>query len=397
MTPHIPRSIPLTLITGYLGAGKTTLLNALLRDASAGRIAVVVNEFGDVGLDHDLIIETTEATVLLASGCICCTVRGDLVQALEGLLAARTAGTLDFDRIVIETTGLADPAPILHTLIVTPSLGSALRLDGVVTVCDAVNGPATLDAGFESVQQVAMADVLVLSKTDLATPSQTARFRARLEALAPGATTVVANRGTLALAALFGHGAPEGEGALPEAEAWVNAAAYAQTSGARPFPAGPLNPFANPGPSADLGPFADLGLSADFGPSHGLFSRAAAARPATMTAMAPVARHDDRISSVSMVFDDRINPMMLDIWMQTLIAARGPDILRLKAVIWADGFDTPFVIHGVQHIIDPPIRLARWAGSDHKSRVVIIGRDLSREVLLESLEVLKTRPVVYTV
>ncbi len=122
----MPR-IPLTLITGYLGARKTTLLNALLRDASAGRIAVVVNEFGDVGLDHDLIIETTEETVLLSSGCICCTVRGDLVQALEGLFEKRSAGKLDFDRIVIETTGLADPAPILHTLIVTPGLGMARR------------------------------------------------------------------------------------------------------------------------------------------------------------------------------------------------------------------------------------------------------------------------------
>jgi G3E family GTPase len=176
MTPRIP----LTLITGYLGAGKTTLLNALLRDASAGRIAVVVNEFGDVGLDHDLIVETTEETVLLASGCMCCTVRGDLVQALEGLLGKRSAGKLDFDRIVVETTGLADPAPILHTLIVTPGLSTALQLDGVVTVCDAVNGPVTLDRGFESVRQVAMADVLVLSKCDLVTESQAARFRARL-------------------------------------------------------------------------------------------------------------------------------------------------------------------------------------------------------------------------
>jgi G3E family GTPase len=112
--------------------------------------------------------------------------------------------------------------------------------------------------------------------------------------------------------------------------------------------------------------------------------------------IAPAAWHDDRISLVSMVFDDRINPMMLDIWMETLIAAHGPDILRMKAVIWADGFDTPFVIHGVQHIIDPPIRLARWSGEDRKSRVVIIGRDLPREALLESLEVLKTRPMVHS-
>jgi G3E family GTPase len=370
--------IPLTLITGYLGAGKTTLLNALLRDASAGRIAVVVNEFGDVGLDHDLIVETTEETVLLSSGCMCCTVRGDLVQALEGLFEKRSAGKLDFDRIVIETTGLADPAPILHTLIVTPGLGAALRMDGVVTVCDAVNGPATLDAGFESVQQVAMADVLVLSKTDLVTPSQAERFRARLAALAPGARNVTATRGAVPVAELFGHGAPDMNGALPEAEAWVNAPAYTLSSL-------PLPPLANP-PAA---------LAT--GPTHGLFGLAPAPGASLMAAIAPAARHDDRISSVSMVFDEPIHPMMLDIWMETLIATRGPDILRLKAVIWADGFDTPFVIHGVQHIIDPPIRLARWSGEDHKSRVVIIGRDLPREALLESLEVLKTRPMVHSI
>lgn len=369
--------IPLTLITGYLGAGKTNLLNALLRDSSAGRIAVVVNEFGDVGLDHDLIVETTEETVLLSSGCMCCTVRGDLVQALEGLFEKRSAGKLDFDRIVIETTGLADPAPILHTLIVTPGIGVALRMDGVVTVCDAVNGPATLDAGFESVQQVAMADVLVMSKTDLVTPSQAERFRARLTALAPGARIVTATRGAVPVTELFGHGAPDMNGALSEAEAWVNAPAYA-------FSSLPLPPLAKP-----LAPLAT-------GPTHGLFGLAPAPGSSLMAAIAPAARHDDSIASVSMVFDDPIHPMMLDIWMETLIAARGPDILRLKAVIWADGFDTPFVIHGVQHIIDPPIRLARWTGEDRKSRVVIIGRDLPREALLDSLEVLKTRPMVHS-
>jgi G3E family GTPase len=367
--------IPLTLITGYLGAGKTTLLNALLRDASAGRIAVVVNEFGDVGLDHDLIVETTEETVLLSFGCMCCTVRGDLVKALEGLFEKRSAGKLNFDRIVIETTGLADPAPILHTLIVTPGLGAALRMDGVVTVCDAVNGPATLDSGFESVQQVAMADVLVLSKTDLVTPSQAERFRTRLAALAPGADIVTATCGAVPVAELFGHGAPDMNGALLEAEAWVNAPAYALSSL-------PLPPLAKL-----LGPLAS-------GPTHGLFGLAPAPSQSLMAAIVPAARHDNRVSAVSMVFGEPIHPMMLDIWLETLISTRGPDILRLKAVIWADGFDTPFVIHGVQHIIDPPIRLARWTGEDRKSRVVIIGRDLPRDLLLESLEVLKTRPRV---
>jgi G3E family GTPase len=166
------------------------------------------------------------------------------------------------------------------------------------------------------------------------------------------------------------------EGALPEAEAWVNAPAYALSSLPLPALTRPAAPLANAGAT------------------YGLFGMAPT--PSLMSSITPTAHHDDRISSVSMVFDDPINPVMLDIWLETLIATRGPDILRLKAVIWADGFETPFVIHGVQHIIDPPVRLAHWTGADRKSRVVIIGRDLPREVLLESLEVLKTRPVLHT-
>lgn len=357
---------PLTLVTGYLGAGKTTLLNALLGDPGAGRLAVIVNEFGDVGLDHELIVEATETTVLLASGCLCCSVRGDLIEALESLLEQRARGGLAFDRIVIETTGLADPAPILHTLIVTPALGGALRLDGVITVCDAVNGPAALDAGFESVAQVAMADVLVISKSELVDPLALRAFQARLSALAPGARQLLAARGAVPAADIFGHGTPGMEGPLPEALDWVNAPAYAMTSL-------PLPPFLSRPSSSE--------------PDHGLF----AATAVGARAAAPPARHDDRISAVSATFDDPILPGLLDLWMETLIAARGPDILRLKAVIWIKGFDTPFVIHGVQHVIDPPVRLARWQGADRKSRVVIIGRDLPRDLLLDSLDVLRTQ------
>lgn len=365
--------IPLTLITGYLGAGKTTLVNALLRDPAAGRIAVVVNEFGEVGLDHDLIVESSEETVLLASGCMCCAVRGDLSEALEGLVARRARGELDFGRIVIETTGLADPGPILHTLIMTPALGAALRLDGVVTVCDAANGPATLDRGFESVQQVAMADVLVLSKTDLVTPAGAAAFRARLAALAPGARMVIAERGTVPPAALFGHGAPAMGGALAEALDWINAAAQAA-------PPAPPAPMMRP-PAAE--------------PVHGLFAPGPPRAPAQAPA-APAARHDQRISSVSVAFDDPVHPMMLHVWLQTLMATRGRDILRLKALVWAEGVDLPFVIHGVQHIIEPPVPLSRRPGADRRSRVVIIGRDLQRDALMESLAVLRSRPVIHT-
>lgn len=354
--------IPLTLVTGYLGAGKTTLVNALLRDAASGRIAVIVNEFGDIGLDHDLIVETTEDTVLLASGCMCCTVRGDLTAALEDLLARRAAGDLAFERIVIETSGLADPGPILHTLSAMPGLSRALRMDGVVAVCDAANGPAALNRGFESVQQVAMADVLVVTKTDLVAPAQAAAFRKRLAGLAPGAKIVTAEKGAIPVAALFGHGAPDMDDELPKAVDWVNVLAY-------------------PAPTSAPKPLA-------LGSGGGLFDPAPA--PATV-AFPPVAHHDDRIVAVSAEIDHPIHPMMLELWLESLFSALGPGILRVKGVIWAEGFDTPFVIHGVGHVIDPPVRLAKWAGTDRTSRVVVIGRDLTRDALIRSLGTLRAR------
>lgn len=346
--------IPLTLVTGYLGAGKTTLVNALLRDPSAGRIAVIVNEFGDMELDHDLIVEATEETVLLASGCLCCTVRGDLVRALEDLLARRASGGLAFERIVIETTGLADPVPILHTLIAAPGLASAIRLDGVVAVCDAVNGAVTLDRGFESVSQVAMADVIVVSKADLAPPAQLRALEARLAALAPRARRIVAERGRLSVRDLFGSGAPEENGEIAQALDWIGA----------PDPLPPLAP-----------------------PGRGLL-----AAPRRMRFEPASARHDDRIVSVSAVYEAPIDPILLDLWAETLIATRGDRILRLKALIWATGFETPFVLHGVQHLLDPLVRLKRWTGGDRRSRVVLIARDVPHEALRDSLDLLRLRP-----
>ena len=155
--------IPVTLLPGFLGAGKPTLLNAILSDASTGRVAVIVNEFGETGLDHDVIVSSSDEIVLMQSGCLCCSVRGDLSRTLAGLLQRLDDGQLDFERIVIETTGLADPGPILQTLVADAYLARTTRMDGVVTVADAANGPATLDAQFEAVSQAAMADLIVLS------------------------------------------------------------------------------------------------------------------------------------------------------------------------------------------------------------------------------------------
>ena len=181
-----PTPIPFTVLTGFLGAGKTTLLNRLLKDPALAETAVVINEFGEVALDHLLVEYVSDNMVLLQSGCLCCTMRGDLVDALETLLRDLDNRRCTFKRLLLETTGLADPAPVLHTAMSHPYLVLRYRLDGVVTVVDAVNGEATLDAHAEAVKQAAVADRIVLTKTDLADEAQATANRCPAARAQPG-------------------------------------------------------------------------------------------------------------------------------------------------------------------------------------------------------------------
>lgn len=352
------KRVPVTLLTGFLGAGKTTLLNHLIRDPEAGRIAVIMNEFGDVGLDHDLIEEATEETVLLKSGCLCCAILSDLAKTLGDLIAKRAAGKVNFDRVVIETSGIADPGPIVHTLATDYQIAQAFRLDGVVTLADAATGMKTLDQQFEAVHQVAMADVLILSKIDLADAFDLSRLEKRLEALNASARRMHADHGSVPVGVLFGLSAMREGVTSPEVDSWLG-----------------MSPeTAKPDPLSGLSGFSAKPIApAVFSPSI----------PAT---------HDHRITSASIEVKEPISANVFDFWLDTLIALKGPNMLRMKGILHVEGLQYPFVFHGVQHIFDAPVPLKNWSGQDTVSRVVIIARDMEEADLKASLEMLLMQP-----
>ncbi len=331
--------IPLTVLTGFLGAGKTSLLNRLVVDPALAETAVIVNEFGEIGLDHLLVRPIREGVVLLQSGCLCCTLRGDLVEALEQLLRDLDNGRAVFRRVILETTGLADPAPVLQTAMADRYLVMRYRLDGVITVVDAVNGAATLDQHLESVKQVAVADRIVLSKTDLLPDRERgkAELAARLRALNPAAPILDAAAGEATPEALLGCGLYDPARKIPDVARWLAAEAYEQAEQAHHH-------------------------THDHARGHHHHD---------------VNRHDDRIRAFSFASEAAIPAPMFDMFLDLLRSVHGENLLRLKGIVkLKETPHSPVVIHGVQHIFHPVVQLPQWPDGDQRTRIVLITRDL---------------------
>ena len=330
------RLTPVFIVTGFLGSGKTTLLNHMLKHPSLADAAVLVNEFGAVGLDHFLVEAMVESTVLLQSGCLCCTIRGDLKESILALDGRRARGEIPpYKRLIVETTGLADPAPILFTLSADPVLKHHYRLATVVATVDGANGPRQFARRGEAVKQAAVADRIVLTKPDLADAAALARLRASLERLNRSADILTAEHGKVDVRRVLRADVydPRTKGA--DVRRWLAAEARKATE-ERP---------------------------------HGH----------------DASRHDANIHSFTLSFDGALDWTAFGIWLTMLLHAHGERVLRVKGVLNVAGTAAPVVINGVQHVVHPPLHLAAWPGADRRSHIVFIVDGLSRGAVERSL------------
>jgi G3E family GTPase len=334
MVSDTPTFTTVTLLTGFLGSGKTTLLRLLLSDPALADTAVLINEFGEVGLDHHLLERIDERTVLLKSGCLCCTVRGELADAVKDLHSRRARGVIPgFRRLVIESTGLADPFPVLTTIHADPVLKHHYRMGGVVTTVDAVNVARTLSTFAESVKQIAVADIIVLTKRDLVGADAAGAAMRRVRAINPAARLIQADNDDDLAPLLAGNAAPRRSA---DTEHWI----------ADEFSAA----VANHEPGDGGG-------------------------------------HDRGIRAFALTFDQPLDWTAFGLWLTMLLHRHGAAVLRMKGILNVDGEAAPVAVHGVQHLVHAPTHLQAWPDADRRSRIVFIVRDLEPAEIERSLTV----------
>jgi G3E family GTPase len=341
---------PVTILTGFLGSGKTTLLNRALRDPAMANTAVVINEFGEVGLDHMLAARSDDTIMVLENGCLCCTVFGDLVTTLNNLYHAREDGEIPrFDHVVIETSGLADPSPLIQAFFSDPTLAGLYRIGAVVATVDAVNGPATLDNHIESVRQVALADHILLTKLDLVGKADAeGALTARLRRLNPAARISRIDDPALEVGALLRAAGLDPGAAGADPRAWLNAAAYEQHH---------------------VHDDHDHHGDHDHHDHHGL--------------------HDRDIASFCFIREQPIPREALRLLLDALQQNLGPNLLRVKGLVHvAEEPDRPAVIQGAQHLLHNLSWLARWPDEDRRSKLVFITQGFDRAEVEDMIAVL---------
>lgn len=344
--PETDAAIQVSLLTGFLGSGKTTLLNSLLRHPDMSETAVLVNEFGDIGIDHALVDSVDPDMVQLTTGCLCCTVQGDLSRALRELFLKRVNGDVPkFRRVLIETTGLADPAPAIHTLVNDPIIETRFCLDGVITTIDAVHAAGQLDRHLECRKQLAVADRIVLTKTDISDPASGKALDSLIHGINPSAPVFRAVMGDIDPAHLFDCGLFNPKEKTYDVQAWLKEEAYAAAQDSSGHHHEHDHPETN--------------------------------------------RHSADIRAFCMTHEKPISWPVFITWIQGLIDNYGEGLLRIKGIVNIEGEAQPVAIHGVQHVFHPPAKLPEWPDSRRDTRIVFILHQIDPSVIQQSLSQLE--------